>query len=368
MTYSWLSDAVASPLAFAQVREDPRIDVAIADRLRRSAKVIMIASGGCTAAVLSRLPHITHIKLVDANPAQLALTRLKLQLLAQAQPADRLALLGHTDMSCKERQRELTDRLNSLRLSPHVLGPLPDVARLGPDYCGRYERLFAALQSSISADAPLASSIRGLLTVGGSQRQATSPADHPTLWSRLSAIFDDIFALPNLVNLFGEEATQNPRLPFASHFALRLASVLKRQDVSRNPFVWTLLHGRGKSGVHPDWVDLPAGLPSCALEAVQSPMIDALRDAKRLGEQYDLVHLSNALDWLAPADACATLQAAWDCTARGGWVVIRQLNSTLDIRALGEAVGWEWDAALSEVLHEADRSFFYSALHIGRKC
>lgn len=367
MIQTWLSNALAAPLAFAQVREDPRIDVAVADRLRRSAKVIMIASGGCSAAMLSRLPQITHIKLVDANHAQLALTRLKLQLLAEVQPYERLALLGHVDMLADERQRELASRFESLRLSPNVLGPLPEVVRLGPDYCGRYERLFSALQAEIRADAALASGIQSLLTAGGAQGQAAWLSDHPTIWSRLSAILDDIFALPNLVLMFGEAATRNPRLPFASHFALRLASVLKSQDVRRNPFVWALLHGRARSGAYADWLDLPAGLPSCALEVVHAPMLDALERARQCGEHYDFVHLSNVLDWADADEALATLRAAWHCTARGGWLVIRQLNSTLDIRALGVAAGWEWDVALSEVLHGIDRSFFYRALHIGRK-
>ena len=80
-----------------------------------------------------------------------------------------------------------------------------------------------------------------------------------------------------------------------------------------------------------------------------------------------MVHLSNVLDWLDPDAATGTLRNAWSCVAPGGWVVLRQLNSTLDIRALGEAAGWEWDTAWSAELSALDRSFFYSRLHVGRK-
>ena len=44
---------------------------------------------------------------------------------------------------------------------------------------------------------------------------------------------------------------------------------------------------------------------------------------------------------------------------------IRQLNSSLDIRNLPG--GLEWDAARSASFLERDRSFFYRAIHVGRK-
>jgi len=49
----------------------------------------------------------------------------------------------------------------------------------------------------------------------------------------------------------------------------------------------------------------------------------------------------------------------------GGWTLIRQLNSTLDIPSLG--TGFEWRADLAERLHSQDRSFFYRNLHVGIK-
>ena len=49
----------------------------------------------------------------------------------------------------------------------------------------------------------------------------------------------------------------------------------------------------------------------------------------------------------------------------GGWVFVRQLNSTLDVPALGESFRWHEDEA--RAMHRRDRSFFYRALHLGRK-
>ena len=50
---------------------------------------------------------------------------------------------------------------------------------------------------------------------------------------------------------------------------------------------------------------------------------------------YDFVHLSNILDWLSPEEARATLDVAHAALRPGGWVLIRQLNSTLDIPCFG---------------------------------
>src|SRR6185295_19932559 len=82
----WVEEARALPVAFAQVREDPLLDVWIVGQLGDQASIAMIASGGCTAAFLAATRNVARLHLVDANPAQHALTQLKLRLLA-APPA-----------------------------------------------------------------------------------------------------------------------------------------------------------------------------------------------------------------------------------------------------------------------------------------
>jgi S-adenosylmethionine-diacylglycerol 3-amino-3-carboxypropyl transferase len=81
--------------------------------------------------------------------------------------------------------------------------------------------------------------------------------------------------------------------------------------------------------------------------------------------EYDFVHLSNILDWLNPEQARVTLDLAHAALRPGGWTLIRQLNSTLDIPASGPGFSWRAEEALA--LHARDRSYFYRALHLGRK-
>ena len=81
--------------------------------------------------------------------------------------------------------------------------------------------------------------------------------------------------------------------------------------------------------------------------------------------EFDFVHLSNILDWLTPEEARSTLALAWKALRPRGWILIRQLNSCLDIQTLGDR--FEWETSSAGELHNRDRSFFYRGLHLGRK-
>src|SRR5688572_1862101 len=109
----WARQVATWPLAFAQVREDAELDLEIASRLASRASVAMVASGGCTAAALARHPHVARLHVVDPNPAQLAITRLKLRLLEE-DPVRRQELLGHAPMDPGRRETALKQIFDSL--------------------------------------------------------------------------------------------------------------------------------------------------------------------------------------------------------------------------------------------------------------
>lgn len=325
---SWVDDAAALPIAFAQVREDPLLDLEVVERLAPGARALVIASGGCTAALLAACGRLTSLTIVDPNPAQLALTRLKLAALGDA-PERRRACFGHDAMSTTERRAWLVDALAAIGEVRDVLGPLDWVAEVGPDQAGRYERLFAALRAALT---------------------------HHDLDEATA----EVFALPILVRLFGEAATANPREPFARHFVARIRDAQVRADAHVNPWLGQLLDGRDPPGARAPWLDAaaPAVLPELCIRC--GTVDDALADP---GEGFDFVHLSNALDWLDAIAASSTLAAATTALRPGGFVFVRQLNSTLDIRALAPGLRWlPTDALLAR-----DRSFFYRELHLGQR-
>ena len=110
------------------------------------------------------------------------------------------------------------------------------------------------------------------------------------------------------------------------------------------------------------WLTEPT--PSRMPEVMWSDMFmnEALKAAP---DSFDFVHLSNILDWLSPKKARDTLESAWGALRPGGWTLIRQLNSVLDISCLGRM--FNWLTPEGKELHARDRSFFYRGLHLGRK-
>jgi S-adenosylmethionine-diacylglycerol 3-amino-3-carboxypropyl transferase len=354
MPADWVVAATALPVAFAQVREDPRVDLAIVHAVGRPARVMMVASGGCTLARLAADPAVAAIHAVDANPAQLALARLKVALLATA-PALRRRLLGRSPMDPELRRRQLAMWLDGLGLGREALGPPEQVARLGADRAGRYEACFQALARA------LGDVCDDLLACTDPRRQAAMAAPGAPLGRAIDSAIEAVFDHANLVALFGVAATRDPAQPFAAHFAARLRACLAAQPAAGNPFVWQFLADADPPGGGADWLELPASGAAAAITWQPGTMTEALAGDD---EAWDVVHLSNILDWQAPDEAARTLRLAREALAPGGMVVLRQLNSRLDPTALD--TGLAWDPALAARLHAADRSFFYTRLHIGR--
>ncbi len=356
---SWIAAAAELPLAFAQVREDPLIDLAVVRAVGRPARIIMIGSGGCSSALLAADPQVASLHLVDPNPAQLALCRLKLDLLRETEPAQRKLLLGHAPMPPAQRERELAYRLDRLGLSPTALGPVELVTRLGPDQAGRYEALFQAIASELE---PHAEALAELLQDTDPDVQSRRVGSDSALGQALHAVCQRQFDLSILVALFGAEATRNPAMSFAHHFHRQLIQVLATLPARGNHFLHQMLRASHPFEGGADWLHLPPRPDLPPVTFSNGLMADVLQAQP---ETYDVVHLSNILDWLSPEAAQTTLLAAYRALRRDGRVVLRQLNSTIDPVAM--STGIQWETAMAENLHAIDRSFFYRRLLIGRK-
>lgn len=354
----WVTAAASLPVAFAQVREDPTVDRRIVEQIGRASRVLMVASGGETAAVLATMP-IASLHMVDPNTAQIALTRVKLSMLVDASTEDRLKLLGYHAMDSGQRLSELRGRLSELGFASDVLGPPALIAELGPDYCARYEWLFARLREKL---APVQPAIADLLSLSDTAQQGSCVAPETELGQRLKEAFDVVMDGANLVEIFGPDATANPAMPFPSHFLAQTRMALSQFEASQNPFLHQLFLGQF-TGPLWDWLELPKHSELCSLQFSVGTMNDMI--ATRPNAAYDFIHLSNILDWVKPAEAEILLNHVYRCLAPGGAVVIRQLNSTLDIARVPSGLRWQRDFA--QELHRNDRSFFYRELHIGTR-
>jgi S-adenosylmethionine-diacylglycerol 3-amino-3-carboxypropyl transferase len=356
---AWVIEAAKLPVAFAQVREDSTLDQWVVDQLGTSVEVLMVASGGCTAAVLAGMPQVARLHLVDPNPAQIALSRLKLHLLKVAEPSERRTLLGHVRMSATERRSRLTTELGALGFPANVLGPVELVAETGPDQAGRYEVLFSKLRDALGEQAH---EIRALIQLRDPAEQLRRVDSASPLGQALDFAFDSVMALPNLVGLFGEGATRNRCEPFSRHFARRTRHVLATQPAADNPYLWQMLQGRFPDSCVYPWLTEPRRQQMPEVTWSVTDMAQALKQRK---DSLDFVHLSNILDWLSREEARSLLDLAWHALRPGGRTFIRQLNSNINIPSLG--VDFEWLNEAAEAFHNRDRSFFYRKLHLGRK-
>ncbi len=354
----WLSYAARLPVAFAQVREDPLLDEVLVKHTRDRARICMVASGGCTAAALAAQPQVALLHCIDPNPAQLALARIKLSLLCVAATSKRLLALGHNEGTRATRSAAISHALEHAGISIDTLGQRDWIDEVGLDHVGRYEQLFRALRAELL---PVAGEIVSLLNLSDPSKQCGLIHPNGTLWRTLESAFDRTMALSNLVALFGEDATQNPRFPFAQHFLQRLRWAIETLPARSNPFLAQLLTGRFMPEAPHRWIGLPSPTHMPAVQWDNTLMVPALRRNPRT---FDLIHLSNILDWLTETEAKETLDTARAALRPGGIVIVRQLNSTLDIPALGE--GFHWNRELSAALLKRDRSFFYREIFVGR--
>lgn len=355
----WVVETARWPLAFAQVREDPLLDFWVVEQIGDGAQVLMIASGGCTAARLAASGKVSHLHLVDMNPAQIALSRLKLRLLQTADQQERLALLGHVAMDPAERARRVSEELAAMNLSPHVFGPVEGWAQLGPDHAGRYELVFAKLRERLK---PVSLELEALLGLENLNDQMSCVAPETRVGQAIDHALDEVMALPNLVALFSEQATRNRVESFAQHFARRTRHALATLPATNNPYLWQMYAGRFPPGTVYPWFTTSHASSRPQVDWSNTDMVTALRSRTKL---YDFVHLSNILDWLSVEEGREILELAAGALRPGGWALIRQLNSTLDIPSLGPAFSWQPEQAAQ--MHSRDRSFFYRALHLGRR-
>ena len=351
------SEVAKLPLAFCQVREDARLDKSIIDSLSRSAKVLMVASGGDTLALLAAQKNVESIVAVDANDAQLSLSRIKLNLLNE-HSLKRRNLLGHGRNFHERNFDELVRFSEFLGIDLEDLAPKKLIQQRGLDFCGRYECLFAALQKDLLGDVDFLN----LLKIEDlRERYLYSSA----VWAEdtLHSIFEKYFSLQLLIELFGKQATQNPLKTFSAHFLEQTMAYLHSTEDISTPFLQQFLRGEFSSGSAYDWMSLPVIQEYAQVEFQHGLMLDYMKTAD--SESFDFIHLSNILDWLSADEAGELLQESQRLLKKGGRVFIRQLNSSLDIEATGGELSW--DGELADVLLAQDRSFFYRKLFVGCK-
>ncbi|MGL5062297.1 MAG: DUF3419 family protein, partial [Microcoleus sp.] len=249
---------------FSQVREDPAIELQVINRLvahqKHPLRILLIASGGCTALSLLVNPNVAQIEAVDLNPAQLHLVELRRQALLHLSLDEQLRLIG-VNLAADETERlALYDKLRS---------HLPDATQVfwdkrleqiafGVNRIGKFEQLFRELAAEFSKI--------GL-------EPLTSPAT-VIEDSRWREIFEFVFDRNKLAQIFGEAAVNySMDRSFGEHFADVMARSLLQFSPETNYFltqVWRDSYSNFTDG-------LPLYLQAPAQTAIRSFGVDRLK-------------------------------------------------------------------------------------------
>lgn len=351
-------------IAFSQVREDPRVDEEVvgrvAARLGRPVRVLMIASGGCTALGLLARAEVERIVAVDASLAQLHLVELRrcatVRLpLVPGGSEEQLRFLGAEGGDPEAR------RATYARLAAHLPAATrahwdarADEIGAGVLHVGRFEALFRELARALAE--------AGLEPLARPEEAIASP--------RWRDVFERVFEREALAGRFGPAAVDySMDRSFGEHFADVVARALERWgragDRGGSYFLHQMLEGRYLQG--------PGGRPPCLEAEVQAAAIargverlelahgaldEVVRERAAAGERFDVVHTSNVSDWMPVPALVSLLERVRALLSPGGALIARRLNGDHD---LAEVVGrvLDVDVALSSSLRQADRSFFY---------
>jgi|LNFM01.1.fsa_nt_gb S-adenosylmethionine-diacylglycerol 3-amino-3-carboxypropyl transferase len=317
-----------SRVSFAVVREDPELERAILERDLGGASgraALVVASGGCTALSLLGACDALSVTAFDINPAQLEHVRQKFD-----------AARGDA--------------------SPGLLN-IEDDAPGALNQRGEFERLFRVMRGAINSLVATDEELTAFFAASLESRRATVER-----WSSSpywAPVFHSVFHGAMLEAMFGPSATQHAtKGSYPAYFQRAFEQGLARHDAGENYFLHHVLLGRYLERALPSYLARPAR----ALPRLVHGSLDSVTDLSR----YDLVSLSNVLDWSDDPQTAAWASILRARCKRGCIVLVRQLNNQRDLAAaLGE--DFALDVARSRELLAEDRSLFYERVLVFRR-
>ena len=314
---------------FAVVREDPMVEAELV-RLTQASNVLLIASGGCTALTLQALFPDLHITLVDFNPAQLERVQ------------EKMSALRHADTATRDR------RFNIATSDPE-----------GLNQNGNFESLFRGLREFIFDLVADEADIRALF-----QKKDRRVAVSEVLFSSKywSVAFDLYFSDPLLNAMFGPDATQHAEPgSYPRYFQRLFEKGLTSPKAFDNYFLHHVFLGY--------YLQRTASLPYYLLAPPTDyhfQMVEGTLQQVPDLQRFDLISLSNIMDWMPFADSAALIRYLQNEMKSGATVLYRQLNNYTDLSTYFGG-SFEFNTALGVRLQQIERSLFYSSVHVGKR-
>lgn len=355
---------------FSQVREDPLIELSVAEdlatRLGRPIRVLLVASGGDTVLSLCGSEHVAAVTALDGNPAQLHLLEAKEQAMLHLTPEEQTTFLGafgteNDGPDDPEARREAWEKL-----CPHLQEPsrlhwqqrLPEVL-YGLNRVGRFEEHFRLLAARLTE------------YLGHPPDETPSESVRQAGWQRA---FKELWEREYLARQYSRAAVDfSMSREFDDHFDEVFTAANLRWPRGENYFLEQVFHDRflpRADGV-PPWLDpltqqrIIQASGTEKIETRHGAFSDWVFDLTKT-EKFDLIQTSNLSDWMPEPEMLRIFRRAKDSLTDGGAVLCRRLNGD-HILATSLSRLFRVDEEECKLLKHRDRSFFYAECVLGRK-
>ncbi|MEO7837546.1 MAG: DUF3419 family protein [Acidimicrobiales bacterium] len=354
-----LPDANEDKLFFAQVREDPRIELE-ALQVQAGETVVVVSSGGCTALSLLAAG-AGHVVAVDLNAAQNHLVELKLAALSGLESGEAVAFLGGATATPAWRlttYEHLSDQLSPFARA-YWQARLSNVAG-GVLNAGVSERFIGIIVAAIRLLVHPPSRIRRLLACRSvdEQRSFYEKEWNTRRWRLLFRVLLNRAVFRHTYDPGFFRHVENPS--FARHFHELIGHVLADVPITDNYFVHQMLTGAYPQG-EPDGLPpylQPAGASVAGREGHRLTLVDGsylgyLRS--RPDSSIDAFALSNICEWLDAAQTDDLLAEVIRTAIPGARLVFRNFVGWTEVPPRWRKVIVE-DRTRGEQLIAGDRS------------
>ncbi|GAA1413062.1 DUF3419 family protein [Catellatospora coxensis] len=344
-----LPGAVDDRLYFAQVREDPKLEIA-AFAGRWNGPIAVVGSAGCTALSLLAAG-AAEVVGVDVNRTQNHLVELKAAAVARLEPGAALGLLGGAPMAAAARQQAYAQVRDAL--TPGARGHWdahPRAIDAGVLQAGVTERLMRLIARTLRVIHPRRR-IETLLALRTLDEQRDFyRRDWDTAgWRLLFAVLCNRLVLRRTYDERFFAHVEDPG--YARHFRQVAEHTLTDLDIGGNYFLHHLLTGRYPADCLPPY--LSAKVPVDGLSLVDGAFTDYLRtrpDGSMAG-----FALSNICEWLTPGQVDELFAEIVRTARPGARLVFRNFVGWTEVPPRWRDAVRE-DRARGEQLMRTDRS------------
>ena len=296
-------------IQFAVIREDPNQE---ASCLIGTEKILLIASGGCTAFHLQCMYNDLDITIIDANKNQLELTEKKRQLL-------NAEIINPTEWTIGS---DVNTSLNA---------------------CGNFESLFRQFRLFLEEFIISHKQMREILF----NKADTNQLLQNPYWK---VAFDLFFSDSILNTMFGPEATQHSN-GYPSYFKNVIEEGLNNPKRASNYWLHHILLGYYDHSCTPLYLQKP--IFHKPFELINAK----IQDIKDFSE-YNFIGLSNVFDWLDTESTRYIIETLKATTKKHCKILLRQLNNSLH---------YDFGEDFNEFILDQDNSMFYNRITLYEK-